>query len=92
MNSDPQRDFFKYCTLHKTLVHPIKAVKIVLIPTDSDAVFHEESEYGVGFKIRAKNVGLSSIFRKQFILFFVEKTESAFFVFCLYLCDKKGLF
>ena len=24
--------------------------------------------------------------------FVVEKTESAFFVFCLYLCEKKGLF
>ena len=75
-------------TLYKTLVGPIKAVKIVLIPTDSDAVFHEESEYGVGFKIWAKKVGLSSIFRKQFI-FFVEKTESAFFVFYLYLCEKR---
>ena len=70
---------------------PIKAVKIVLIPMGSDAVFHEESEYGVGFKIRAKKVGLSSIFRKQFI-FFVEKPESAFFVFCLYLCEKKVYF
>ena len=70
---------------------PIKAVKIVLIPTDSDAVFHEESEYGVGFKIRAKKLGLFSIFRKQFI-FFVQKTESAFFVFCLYLCEKKVYF
>ena len=70
---------------------PIKAIKIVLIPTNSDAVFHEEPEYGVGFKIRAKKVGLSSIFRKQFI-FFVEKTESAFFVFFLYLCEKKVYF
>ena len=69
MNSDPQRDFFKYCTLHKTLVGAIKAVKIVLIPTDSDAVFHEKSEYGVDFKIRAEKVGLSSILRKQFIFF-----------------------
>ena len=56
-------------TLHKTLVGPIKAVKIVLILMDSDTVFHEESEYGVGFKIWAKKVGLSSIFRKQFIFF-----------------------
>ena len=66
--------------LHKNLVDPKKVVKIVLIPTDSNAVFHEESEYVVGFKIRAKKVGLSSIFRKNCI-FFVEKNESAFFVF-----------
>ena len=95
MNSDPPARLFQILyitsTLHKTLVGPIKAVKIVLIPTDSDAVFHEESEYGVDFKIRAKKVGLSSIFRKQFI-FFVEKTESAFFVFCLYLCEEKVCF
>ena len=43
----------------------IKFVKSFLIPTDSDAVFHEESEYDIGFKIRIKKVGLSSPFQLE---------------------------
>jgi hypothetical protein len=31
-------------------------------PMDSDAIFHEESEYVIGFKISATNDELSSIF------------------------------
>ena len=68
---------------------PIKAVKIVLIPTDSDAVFHEESEYGVGFKIRAKKVGLSSIFRKQFIFFLLKKLKVRFLYFAYIFAKKR---
>ena len=40
-----------------------------LIPMNSDAAFHEESEYVVGFKIRVKKGGLSSFFRKKSICF-----------------------
>ena len=76
-------------TLHKTLVGPIKAVKIVLIPTDSDAVFHEESEYGVGFKIRAKKLGLFSIFRKQFIFFLFKKLKVHFLYFAYIFAKKR---
>ena len=32
-------------------------------PMDSDAVFHEESEYAIGLMIRAIYDGMSSIFR-----------------------------
>ena len=67
---------------------PIKAVKIVLIPTDSDAVFHEESEYEVGFKIRAKKVGLSSIFREKFI-FLLLKILEVHFLYFAYIFGKK---
>jgi len=38
---------------------------------NSDAVFHEESEYVIGFQIRATKDKLSSIFRKK--CFFFEK-------------------
>ena len=41
----------------------IKVVKIVSIPTDSDAVFQEESEYVIGFEIRVNKLGLSFLFR-----------------------------
>ena len=67
----------------------IEAVKIVLIPTDSDAVFHEESEYGVGFKIRAKKVGLSSIFRKQFIFLLLKKLKVHFLYFAYIFAKKR---
>jgi aromatic ring hydroxylase len=33
-------------------------------PTESDAVFHEESEYAIGLTIRTSNDGISFIFRK----------------------------
>ena len=68
---------------------PIKAVKIVLIPTDSNAVFHEESEYEVGFKIRAKKVGLSSIFRKKFIFLLLKILEVYFLYFANIFAKKR---
>ena len=37
-------------------------MKILLISKDSDAVFHEESEYTIGLMIRATNDDISSIF------------------------------
>ena len=64
----------------------IKAVKIVLILTDSDAVFHEESEYGIGFKIRAKEV---AIFRKKFIFFLLEKLKAHFLYFAYIFAKKR---
>ena len=39
-----------------------KCMKIFSIHKDSDAVFHEESESVIGFKIRATNDELSSFF------------------------------
>jgi hypothetical protein len=62
-------------------VDRIKVVKVVLIPMDSDAVFHEESEYMVGFKIRVKKVELSSQFRKKFIFLFLKKIKMQFLYF-----------
>ncbi len=43
---------------------------------DADAVFHEESEYVIGFQIRATNDELLSIFRKKCFLFFSKKCKS----------------
>ena len=67
-------------------------VKIVSIPMDSDAVFHEESEYVVGFKIRVKKLGLSLLFRWKRTLCFLKKIRSAVFVFCLYLWENRVYF
>jgi hypothetical protein len=52
---------------------------------DSDAVFHEESEYLIGFKIWATNDVLSSTFRKKCFLFFAKKCKKVEKVFDLYL-------
>ncbi len=48
--------------------------KIFLISIDSDAVFHEESEYVIGFKTRAMYDILSSIFRKK-CFFYAKKSK-----------------
>ena len=42
-----------------------KFKKTFKIPMDSDAVFHEEAEYIIGFKITVSYDELSSIFRKK---------------------------
>jgi hypothetical protein len=42
---------------------------------DSDAVFHEESEYVIGFKIQTTNDELSSIFWKKYFLFFAKNAK-----------------
>jgi len=42
---------------------------------DSDAVFHEESEYVIGFQIQATKDELSSIFRKK--CFFLKKMQKS---------------
>jgi hypothetical protein len=42
---------------------------------DSDAVFHEESEYVIGFEIRTTNDELSSIFWKKYFLFFAKNAK-----------------
>jgi len=51
---------------------------------DSDAVFHEESEYVIGFKTRTTNGELSSIFRKKLFIFFTKNTKKGEKVFDLY--------
>ncbi len=51
---------------------------------DSDAVFHEESEYVIVFKIRATNNQLSPIFRKKCYLFFAKNEKKVEKVFYLY--------
>jgi hypothetical protein len=43
---------------------------------DSDADFHEKSEYLIGFKIRVTNDELSSTFRKKCFLFFAKSRKS----------------
>ena len=59
--------FFKH--FHQVLLHivkkgiPKKSMEILLISTDSDAVFHEESEYGISLMTRVTNDDISSIFR-----------------------------
>ena len=59
-------DFFRsVCfssALLRDLVDHIKFVKYFPIPTDSDAVFNEESEYVISFEIQMKIVGFSSLF------------------------------
>ncbi len=42
-----------------------KSNKICKLPMDSGAVFHKESEYVIGFRIRASNNKLSFIFWKN---------------------------
>jgi hypothetical protein len=51
---------------------------------DSDAVFHEESEYVIVFKIRVTNNELSPIFRKKCFLFFAKNAKKVEKVFDLY--------
>jgi hypothetical protein len=44
---------------------------------DSDVVFHEQSEYLIGFRIWVTNDELSSAFRKKCFLFFAKSAKSA---------------
>jgi hypothetical protein len=44
---------------------------------ESDAVFHEQSEYVIGFKIRTTNDQLSSIFRKESFLFLQKNAKKS---------------
>jgi hypothetical protein len=55
---------------------PLKIEEILKISMDSDAVFHEESEYVIGFKIRTTNDELSSIFWKRYFLFFGKNAKN----------------
>jgi hypothetical protein len=54
---------------------PLKIQENFTISMDSDAVFHEESEYVIGFKIRTTNNELSSIFWKKCLLFFAKNAK-----------------
>ena len=77
-------------TLHKTLVGPIKAVKIVLILMDSDTPSPSRGIWIWGwFENLSKKSRTFLDISETVHYFFVEKTESAFFVFCLYLCEKR---
>ena len=60
-------------------------MKILLISTDSDAVFHEESEYAIGLMIRVTNDDISSSFRYYSDFSFCKKDKNAVKVFRLYL-------
>ncbi len=51
-----------------------KFEKMFEIPEDSDAVFHEDSEYALGLMIRANNDDKSSIFRNC-CNFFLQKNS-----------------
>ena len=53
---------------------------------ESDAVFHEESEYVIGFKSQTTNDQLSSIFRKESFLFFAKtfKKRSKKYLTCIF--------
>jgi hypothetical protein len=61
--------------------------KIFQVSMDSDAVFHEESEHLIGFKIWVTNDELSSTFRKKCFLFFAKsakkcrKVEKVFYLY-----------
>ena len=57
---------------------------------ESDAVFHEESEYVIGFKIRTTNDQLSSIFRKESFLFFAKKFKKKSKKYLAYIFIKLG--
>jgi len=49
--------------------------RLFFISMDSDAVFHEKSEYAIRFKIRMTYEELSSIFRKKCSLFFAKNAK-----------------
>ncbi len=53
---------------------------------NSDAVFHQESEYAIGFKIRATNDKLLSIFRKNAFYILQKNAKKVEKVFDLYYC------
>ena len=57
---------------------------------ESDAVFHEESEYVIGFKIRTTNDQLSSVFRKESFLFFGKKFKKKSKKYLTYIFIKLG--
>jgi hypothetical protein len=57
---------------------------------ESDAVFYEESEYVIGFKIRTTNDQLSSIFRKESFLFFAKKCKKKSKKYLAYIFIKLG--
>ena len=54
---------------------PKESMKILLISTDSDAVFHEESEYAIGLMIRVANHDISSIFQYYSDFSFCKKMQ-----------------
>jgi hypothetical protein len=54
---------------------PLKIPENFKISMDSDAVFHEESEYVIGFKTQTTNDELSSAFRKKWFIFFAKNTK-----------------
>ena len=78
-NSDFLIDFFQilfsltcYVGEH---VYQEKSQKIFSIHKDSDAVFHEESESVIGFKIRATNDTVSLVYRCYFNPFFAKMAK-----------------
>ena len=50
-------------------------MKILLIFTDSDVVFHEESEHAIGLMSRVRNDDISSIFRYYSEFSFCKKMQ-----------------
>ena len=66
---------------------PKIVVKIVLIPTYSNAIFHEESEYVVGFKILAKKSG-TFLDVSQKLNFFLLKKMKVHFLYFTYIFAK----
>ncbi len=54
---------------------PVKLQYFFLIFKNPDAVFHEESEYVIGFKIRVTYKELSSIFQRKCSLVFAKNAK-----------------
>jgi hypothetical protein len=53
---------------------------------DFDVVFHEESEYVIGFQIRGTNDELSTIFRKHAFLFLQKmQKKSKKYLTCIFM-------
>jgi len=59
------------------------------IHSQSEAVFHEESEYAIGFKIGARNYVLTFVLSLEDDLYFYQNLESLKIVFDSYLCDNE---
>ena len=71
VHSNFMREFFEYLLVLVVNKVPQKVSKFFVVSIYSDAAFHGESQYAIGFKIRKNNCRDFSIFlRKSYQNFF----------------------